>query len=124
MTTLPFLSAAVLALRADAVGLRLPPARRSGHYTLPFPTCTWAAGVVAAGDRFEAQHPRQRRHRWSAAKDADGVIEVLTNPEKTDQDHSVAEQQWPRAQYLLTYNIVFRVLDKQATSCWRRRRSR
>jgi LPS-assembly lipoprotein len=120
-TTLKFfrrgaLYAAVLAaaLTVSACGFHLR--GDSGHYTLPFPTL-----YVGLPESSPLAIDLKRNIRAnggttvaSSAKDADGVIEVLTNPEKTKTKTILSLSSNGRVrQYLLTYNIVFRILDKQ-----------
>lgn len=87
-----------------------------GHYTLPFPTI-----YVGLPESSPLAIDLKRNIRANggttvvaSAKDADGVIEVLTNPEKTKTKTILSLNSNGRVrQYLLTYNIIFRVLDKQ-----------
>lgn len=110
------LYAAVLAasLTVSACGFHLR--GEGGHYTLPFPTM-----YVGLPESSPLAIDLKRNIRAnggttvvSSAKDADGVIEVLSNPEKTKAKTILSLNSNGRVrQYLLTYNIVFRVLDKQ-----------
>ncbi|RZT08098.1 LPS-assembly lipoprotein [Duganella sp. CF402] len=115
-TTSKFLSAAVLAASLALTGCGFHLRGDSGHYTLPFPTL-----YVGLPESSPLAIDLKRNIRANggttvvnAAKDADGVIEVLTNPEKTKTKTILSLNSNGRVrQYLLTYNIVFRVLDKQ-----------
>jgi LPS-assembly lipoprotein len=99
-TTSKYLSAAVLAASLALTGCGFHLRGDSGHYTLPFPSLY--VGLPESSPVV------------NTAKDADGVIEVLTNPEKTKTKTILSLNSNGRVrQYLLTYNIVFRVLDKQ-----------
>jgi LPS-assembly lipoprotein len=108
--------AAVLAvaLTVSACGFHLR--GDGGHYTLPFPSI-----YVGLPESSPLAIDLKRNIRANggttvvgAAKDADGVIEVLSNPEKTKTKTILSLNSNGRVrQYLLTYNIVFRVLDKQ-----------
>ncbi len=110
------LYAAVLAasLTVSACGFHLR--GDGGHYTLPFPTM-----YVGLPESSPLAIDLKRNIRVNGgttvvntAKDADGIIEVLTNPEKTKQKTILSLNSNGRVrQYLLTYNIVFRILDKQ-----------
>lgn len=108
--------AAVLAvaLTVSACGFHLR--GDGGHYTLPFPSI-----YVGLPESSPLAIDLKRNIRANggttvvgAAKDADGVIEVLSNPEKTKTKTILSLNNNGRVrQYLLTYSIVFRVLDKQ-----------
>ena len=110
------LCAAVLAasLTLSACGFHLR--GEGGHYTLPFPTM-----YVGLPESSPLAIDLKRNIRANggttvvnSAKDADGVIDVLSNPEKTKTKTILSLNSNGRVrQYLLTYNIVFRVLDKQ-----------
>jgi len=110
------LCAAVLAasLTLSACGFHLR--GEGGHYTLPFPTM-----YVGLPESSPLAIDLKRNIRANGgttvvanAKDADGVVEVLSNPEKTKTKTILSLNSNGRVrQYLLTYNIVFRVLDKQ-----------
>ena len=110
------LAGAVLAvaLTVSACGFHLR--GDGGHYTLPFPSMY--VGLPEASPLAIDLKRNIRANGGttvvSAAKDADGVIEVLSNPEKTRSKSILSLNSNGRVrQYLLSYNIVFRVLDKQ-----------
>ncbi len=110
------LCAAVLAvaLTVSACGFHLR--GDGGHYTLPFPSMY--VGLPEASPLAIDLKRNIRANGGttvvSAAKDADGVIEVLSNPERTRSKSILSLNSNGRVrQYLLSYNIVFRVLDKQ-----------
>jgi LPS-assembly lipoprotein len=110
------LAAAVLAvaLTVSACGFHLR--GDGGHYTLPFPTMY--VGLPEASPLAIDLKRNIRANGGTtvvkAAKDADGVIEVLSDPEKTRSKSILTLNRNGRvSQYLLSYNIVFRVLDKQ-----------
>lgn len=108
--------AAVLALSltVSACGFHLR--GDGGHYTLPFPTM-----YVGLPESSPLAIDLKRNIRAngntvvvSSAKDADGVVEVLSNPERTKSKTILSLNSNGRVrQYLLSYSIVFRVLDKQ-----------
>ena len=108
--------AAVLAvtLMVSACGFHLR--GDSGHYTLPFPSI-----YVGLPESSPLAIDLKRNIRANGGttvvntvRDADGVIEVLSNPEKTKTKTILSLNSNGRVrQYLLTYSIVFRVLDKQ-----------
>jgi LPS-assembly lipoprotein len=87
-----------------------------GHYTLPFPTM-----YIGLPDSSPLAIDLKRNIRVngsttvvSTAKDADGVVEVLSNPEATKTKTILSLNSNGRVrQYLLQYTIVFRVLDRQ-----------
>ncbi|MFA9217432.1 MAG: LPS assembly lipoprotein LptE [Sphingomonadaceae bacterium] len=103
-----------LALTVSACGFHLR--GEGGHYTLPFPTM-----YVGLPESSPLAIDLKRNIRAnggttvvSSAKDADGIIEVLSDPEKTRSKSILSLNSNGRVrQYLLAYNIVFRVLDKQ-----------
>ena len=110
------LGAAVLAvaLTVSACGFHLR--GDSGHYTLPFPTM-----YIGLPESSPLAIDLKRNIRANGGttivnspKDADGVIEVISDPEKTRTKSILSLNSNGRVrQYLLSYNIVFRVLDKQ-----------
>ena len=115
-TTSKFLCAAVLAASLTVSGCGFHLRGDSGHYTLPFPSL-----YVGLPESSPLAIDLKRNIRANggtmvvnSAKDADGVIDVLSNPEKTKTKTILSLNSNGRVrQYLLTYNIVFRVLDKQ-----------
>ena len=103
-----------VALTVSACGFHLR--GDGGHYTLPFPTMY--VGLPEASPLAIDLKRNIRANGGTAivgaAKDADGVIEVLSDPEKTRTKTILSLNSNGRVrQYLLSYNIVFRVLDKQ-----------
>ncbi|MRW93361.1 hypothetical protein GJ699_25560 [Duganella sp. FT80W] len=115
-TTSKILCAAVLAASLTLSGCGFHLRGDGGHYTLPFPTM-----YVGLPESSPLAIDLKRNIRAnggttvvSTAKEADGVVEVLTNPEKTKTKTILSLNSNGRVrQYLLTYNIVFRILDKQ-----------
>jgi len=115
-TTSKILSAAALAAALTLSGCGFHLRGDGGHYTLPFPTI-----YVGLPESSPLAIDLKRNIRANggttvvaSAKEADGVIEVLTNPEKTKTKTILSLNSNGRVrQYLLTYNIIFRVLDKQ-----------
>jgi len=89
-----------------------------GHYTLPFPTMYIG---LPESSPLAIDLKRNIRVNGSTvvvnnAKDADGVVEVLSNPEATKTKTILSLNSNGRVrQYLLQYTIVFRVLDRQGT---------
>ena len=87
-----------------------------GHYTLPFPAMYVGLPESSPLGIDLKRNIRVNGHTVvvSDPAKADGVIEVLTDPEKTRTKTILSLNSNGRVrQYLLTYNIVFRVLDKQ-----------
>jgi LPS-assembly lipoprotein len=103
-----------LSLMLSACGFHLR--GDGGHYTLPFPTM-----YVGLPESSPLAIDLKRNIRANGGttivnspKDADGVIEVISDPEKTRTKSVLSLNSNGRVrQYLLSYNIVFRVLDKQ-----------
>jgi LPS-assembly lipoprotein len=103
-----------LSLMLSACGFHLR--GDGGHYTLPFPTM-----YVGLPESSPLAIDLKRNIRANGGttivnspKDADGVIEVISDPEKTRTKSILSLNSNGRVrQYLLSYNIVFRVLDKQ-----------
>jgi LPS-assembly lipoprotein len=108
--------AALLAVALTVSGCGFHLRGDSGHYTLPFPTI-----YVGLPESSPLAIDLKRNIRANGgttvvgtAREADGVIEVLSNPEKTKTKTILSLNSNGRVrQYLLTYSIVFRVLDKQ-----------
>ncbi|MYM82522.1 hypothetical protein GTP44_11225 [Duganella sp. FT50W] len=115
-TSSKFMCAAVLAATLTLSGCGFHLRGDGGHYTLPFPTM-----YVGLPESSPLAIDLKRNIRANggttvvgSARDADGVIEVLSNPEKTKTKTILALDNNGRVrQYLLSYSIVFRVLDKQ-----------
>ncbi|WP_373989294.1 LPS assembly lipoprotein LptE [Duganella sp. BuS-21] len=115
-TSSRFLCAAVLAATLTLSGCGFHLRGDGGHYTLPFPTL-----YVGLPESSPLAIDLKRNIRSnggttvvSSAKDADGVIDVLSNPERTRSKTILSLNSNGRVrQYLLTYSIVFRVLNKQ-----------
>ena len=114
-TTSKFLGAAVLAAALTLSGCGFHLRGDSGHYTLPFPTL-----YVGLPESSPLAIDLKRNIRVngntvvvSDPAKADGVIEVLTDPEKTRTKTILSLNSNGRVrEYLLAYNIVFRVRDK------------
>ena len=87
-----------------------------GHYTLPFPTM-----YVGLPDSSPLAIDLKRNINANGSttvvsnrQEADGVIDVISNPERTKAKSILSLNNNGRVrQYLLAYSIVFRVLDKQ-----------
>jgi len=87
-----------------------------GHYTLSFPTM-----YIGLPESSPLAIDLKRNIRVNgnttvvnSPKDADGVVEVLSNPETTKTKTILSLNSNGRVrQYLLQYTIVFRVLDRQ-----------
>ncbi|MYN06589.1 LPS-assembly lipoprotein LptE [Pseudoduganella aquatica] len=107
------LVAAALAGSLSACGFHLRGS--GGHYTLPFP-----AMYVGLPESSPLAIDLKRNIRVngntvvvSDPAQADGVIEVLTDPEKTRTKTILSLNKNGRVrEYLLAYTIVFRVRDK------------
>lgn len=107
-------AALALALTLSACGFHLR--GEGGHYTLPFP-----AMYVGLPESSPLAIDLKRNIRANGGttvvalqRDADGIIEVLSNPEKTRSKSILSLNSNGRVrEYLLSYSIVFRVLDKQ-----------
>ena len=108
------LLAAVMATSVSACGFHLR--GDGGHYTLPFPTM-----YIGLPESSPLAIDLKRNIRVNgnttvvgSPKDADGVVEVLSNPETTKTKTILSLNSNGRVrQYLLQYTIVFRVLDRQ-----------
>jgi LPS-assembly lipoprotein len=107
------LVAAALAGSLSACGFHLRGS--GGHYTLPFPSM-----YIGLPDSSPLAIDLKRNIRVngntvvvSDPAQADGVIEVLTDPEKTRTKTILSLNSNGRVrEYLLAYTIVFRVRDK------------
>ena len=103
-----------LALLLSACGFHLRGS--DGSYNLPFATLYIGLPVSSP---LAIDLKRNIRASGGTAivndpKDADGVLEVLSNPEKTRNKTILSLNSNGRVrEYLLTYNILFRVLDRQ-----------
>ena len=98
-------SACVFHLRGDG-----------GHYTLPFPTMYVGLPESSplAVDLKRNINANGSTTVVKTAKEADGIIEVISNPEHTKSKSILSLNSNGRVrQYLLSYSIVFRVLNKQ-----------
>ena len=87
-----------------------------GHYTLPFPTMYVGLPESSplAVDLKRNINANGSTTVVKTAKEADGIVEVISNPEHTKTKTILSLNSNGRVrQYLLTYNTVFRVLDKQ-----------
>ncbi len=108
-----FVLAAALAGSLSACGFHLR--GDGGHYRLPFP-----AMYVGLPESSPLAIDLKRNIRANGStvvvndpKLADGVIEVLTDPEKTRTKTILSLNSNGRVrEYLLAYNIVFRVRDR------------
>lgn len=107
------LVAAALAGSLSACGFHLRGS--GGHYTLPFP-----AMYIGLPESSPLAIDLKRNIRVngntvvvSDPSKADGVVEVLTDPEKTRTKSILSLNSNGRVrEYLLAYNIVFRVRDR------------
>jgi LPS-assembly lipoprotein len=103
-----------LTLSLSACGFHLRGS--DGQYALPFPSM-----YVGLPDSSPLAVDLKRNIRANGGtvivsniKDADGVLEVLSDPEKTRSKSILSLNNNGRVrQYMLAYNIVFRVLDRQ-----------
>jgi len=87
-----------------------------GHYTLPFPTMYVGLPESSplAIDLKRNINANGSTTVVKTAKEAEGIVEVLSNPEQTKSKTILSLNNNGRVrQYLLSYSIVFRVLDKQ-----------
>ena len=87
-----------------------------GHYTLPFPTMYVGLPESSplAVDLKRNINANGSTTVVKTAKEAEGIIEVISNPEHTKSKTILSLNSNGRVrQYLLSYSIVFRVLDKQ-----------
>ena len=108
-----FMLAAALAASLSACGFHLR--GDGGHYRLPFP-----AMYVGLPESSPLAIDLKRNIRANGSTEvvndpklADGVIEVLTDPEKTRSKSILSLNSNGRVrEYLLSYGIVFRVRDK------------
>ncbi|WP_028102702.1 LPS-assembly lipoprotein LptE [Pseudoduganella violaceinigra] len=110
-----WLALAALGVAAVASGCGFHLRGSGGSYTLPF-----NAMYVGLPESSPLAIDLKRNIRVNGhtsvvarAADADGVIEVLTNPEKTRTKSILSLNSNGRVrEYLLSYNILFRVTDK------------
>jgi LPS-assembly lipoprotein len=106
--------ATVLATSLSGCGFHLR--GDGGHYTLPFPTMYIG---LPESSPLAIDLKRNIRVNGSTtvvdtAKEADGVVEVLSNPETTKTKTILSLNSNGRVrQYMLQYTIVFRVLNRQ-----------
>jgi LPS-assembly lipoprotein len=103
-----------LALLLSACGFHLR--GEGGHYTLPFPKMY--IGLPESSPLAIDLKRNIRANGGTAVvnnpKDADGIVEVLSDPEKTRTKTILSLNSNGRVrQYLLVYNIVFRVVDNK-----------
>ncbi|MES2262292.1 MAG: LPS assembly lipoprotein LptE [Pseudomonadota bacterium] len=103
-----------LAVSLSACGFHLRGS--GGHYTLPFPSMY--VGLPESSPLAIDLKRNIRANGETAVVNtptlADGVVEVLTDPEKTRTKSILSLNSNGRVrEYLLTYNIVFRVRDRQ-----------
>jgi LPS-assembly lipoprotein len=107
------LMAAVLAGALSACGFHLR--GEGGNYTLPFASLYVGLPESSPLAIDLKRNIRANGHTAVArdAKDADATIEVITDPEKTRTKSILSLNSNGRVrQYLLSYNIVFKVIDK------------
>lgn len=108
------LAAAALGVAVLATGCGFHLRGADGSYTLPFNAIYVGLPESSPLAIDLKRNIRANGHTEvaAAAKDADGVIEVLTNPEKTRSKSILSLNSNGRVrEYLLSYNIVFRVTD-------------
>ena len=106
----------VLALSLTATGCGFHLRGDGGHYTLPFPTMYVGLPETSplAVDLKRNINANGSTTVVKTAKEADGIIEVISNPEKTKTKTILSLDNNGRVrQYLLQYTILFRVIDKQ-----------
>ena len=117
MALTSFLSRALLcaALAASVTACGFHLRGSGGTYTLPF-NAMYVGLPESSPLAIELKRNiRVNGHTTvvSSKADADGVIEVLTNPEKTRTKSILSLNSNGRVrEYLLSYNILFRVTDK------------
>lgn len=103
-----------LSLTLSACGFHLR--GDGGHYTLPFSTIYVGLPESSplAVDLKRNINANGSTTVVKTAKEADGIIEVISNPEHTKSKSILSLNSNGRVrQYLLSYSIVFRVLNKQ-----------
>jgi len=103
-----------LSLTVSACGFHLR--GDGGHYTLPFPTMYVGLPESSplAVDLKRNINANGSTTVVKTAKEADGIVDVISNPEHTKTKTILSLNSNGRVrQYLLQYSIVFRVLDKQ-----------
>ena len=103
-----------LSLTLSACGFHLR--GDGGHYTLPFPTMYVGLPESSplAVDLKRNINANGSTTVVKTAKEAEGIIEVISNPEHTKTKTILSLNSNGRVrQYLLQYSIVFRVLNKQ-----------
>ena len=103
-----------LSLTVSACGFHLR--GDGGHYTLPFPTMYVGLPESSplAVDLKRNINANGSTTVVKTAREADGIIEVLSNPEHTKSKTILSLSSNGRVrQYLLSYSIVFRVVDNQ-----------
>ena len=103
-----------LSLTVSACGFHLR--GDGGHYTLPFPTMYVGLPESSplAVDLKRNINANGSTTVVKTAKEAEGIIEVISNPEHTKTKTILSLNSNGRVrQYLLSYSIVFRVVDKQ-----------
>ena len=103
-----------LSLTVSACGFHLR--GDGGHYTLPFPKMYVGLPESSplAVDLKRNINANGSTTVVKTAKEADGIVDVISNPEHTKTKTILSLNSNGRVrQYLLQYSIVFRVLDKQ-----------